>query len=258
MNGASRAWTANERSNDEYGDGYDIEDMDQDDVGTFTGLALDSSETDEVSCLMSVRGVEDTWNGAPPSKKVEPETAQTIAQTTQTANETFAQTTQFTQSDKSTQSNPNINVDGTESTIVSQKDSLISAPTLLINPTVNPINGTTNERSSLAGTGSSRSLGEQSQSKDTFVTAPTILEQSFKNARGLNVQTPMYSSASFKGIESENVKTFDDQVSMYSSASLRGIESDNVKTFDDQVSMYSQLLKIHQQPYHHHLVRYQI
>ena len=107
MNGASRAWTANERSNDEYGDGYDIEDMDQDDVGTFTGLALDSSETDEVSCLMSVCGVEDTWNGASPIKKVEPETAQTIAQTTQTSNETFAQTTQFTQSNKSTQSNPN-------------------------------------------------------------------------------------------------------------------------------------------------------
>jgi len=46
-------------NNDAEEDDYDYED---DEIGTFTGQAIGSEMKDDVSCLMSVRGVEDTWN----------------------------------------------------------------------------------------------------------------------------------------------------------------------------------------------------
>ncbi len=143
------------------------DEFDDNEDGTFTGLMLKSNEADEVSCLMSVRGVEDAWIS----------TSNRQMRTAQLPTPKPKQHDMMTSVDVSN----HVNEPGQESVI--SAPTMISAPTVLVDrlrpkPRF-PMTHTSSQRSVQTGTGSRHS--QDVSVSNTYTSAPTIIVDSAKN-----------------------------------------------------------------------------
>ena len=136
------------------------DDFDDNDIGTYTGLTLRSNGADEVSCLMSVRGVEDTWIN--------------------TSNR------HLRSHSLPRPEHPEILIDTSMSNHEQKEEvSVISAPTMISAPTVlldrprrqrYPMQHSSSERSFQTGVGSN--LSRDVSVSNTYTSAPTVINDS--------------------------------------------------------------------------------
>lgn len=178
-------WSSNDRTYDDYevenhrvaNQADEEEDYEEDEVGTFTGLSLKQSALDDVSCLMSVRGVEDTWNQNPaniskPIKEID------------------------LPSDRQSDD------DDVASRESSMKDSLISAPTVMLESQKNQ---KINNGLGLRQIGRSMvSLGQESNGVETWTSAPTVMLD--RQPQSSNDQVSVHSSEGYGGDAASNAR----------------------------------------------------